>query len=216
MNPVRDEDATIACALCGRSFVPEGRQRYCGTTCRQRAWRRLHAAPVAPLVVVAKASTVYECDTCGNRYLGTQRCEDCNTFARKVGPGGCCPYCDEPVALDDIIDLDQMRPHAVESTRPNHVSNVSVQPGQPQNENEHAVSLVWGVSPAFLPPRPRTYASPFSLNGMRGHRHQSALRGLIEPADIQHAGTPRLGSLGTYGPPATLKVQRPHPPQGPP
>src|SRR5205809_4648822 len=132
MNPVRDDHATIACAVCRRSFVPEGRQRFCSTTCRQTAWRRLHAAPVAPVVVVAKASTVYECDTCANRYLGTQRCEDCNTFARKVGPGGCCPYCDEPVALADIVDLVQMRPQAVESTRPNHVFNVSVQPGQPQ------------------------------------------------------------------------------------
>ena len=131
MNPVRDDHATVACTVCRRSFVPEGRQRFCSTTCRQTAWRRLHAAPLAPLVVVAKASTVYECDSCGNRYLGTQRCEDCNTFARKVGPGGCCPYCDEPVALADIIDLDQMRPQAVESTRPNHVFNVSVQLGQP-------------------------------------------------------------------------------------
>lgn len=140
MNPVRDDPATIACALCRRSFVPQGRQRYCSTTCRQSAWRRLHQAPVMPLVVVAKASTVYECDTCGNRYLGTQRCEDCNTFARKVGPGGCCPYCDEPVALADIIDLDQMRPYAVELARPNHVSNVSVQPGQPQSSGQPIAS----------------------------------------------------------------------------
>jgi hypothetical protein len=132
MNPVRDDHATIACAYCRSSFVSQGRQRYCSTLCRQSAWRRLHAAPVAPLVIAAKATTVYECDGCGNRYLGTQRCEDCNTFARKVGPGGCCPYCDEPVALADIIVLDQMRPYTVESTRPNHVFNVSVQPGQPQ------------------------------------------------------------------------------------
>ena len=34
MNPVRDDHATIACALCRRSFVPQGRQRYCDTTCR--------------------------------------------------------------------------------------------------------------------------------------------------------------------------------------
>src|SRR5207247_4796976 len=141
MNPVRDDHATIACAVCRRSFVPEGRQRFCSTTCRQTAWRRLHAAPVAPVVVVAKASTVYECDTCANRYLGTQRCEDCNTFARKVGPGGCCPYCDEPVALADIVDLVQMRPQAVESTRPNHVFNVSVQPGQPHIPWRHSRSL---------------------------------------------------------------------------
>jgi hypothetical protein len=133
MNPVRDDHATIACALCRRSFVPQGRQRYCSTTCRQSAWRGLHAAPVVPLVVVAKASTVYECDGCGNRYLGTQRCEDCNTFARKVGPGGCCPCCDEPIALADLMDLAQVATHTVESTRPNHVSSVSVQPGQPHS-----------------------------------------------------------------------------------
>jgi hypothetical protein len=61
MNPVRDDQATIACALCRRSFFPQGRQRqrYCSTTCRQSARRRLHAAPVVPLVVVAKVSTVY-------------------------------------------------------------------------------------------------------------------------------------------------------------
>ncbi len=58
MNPVREDHATIACAVCSRSFVPEARQRFCSTTCRQTAWRRLHSAPVAPLVVVAKASTV--------------------------------------------------------------------------------------------------------------------------------------------------------------
>ncbi|HEX9315932.1 MAG TPA: hypothetical protein VGA71_11070 [Actinomycetota bacterium] len=60
MNPVRDDRATIACAYCRRSFVPQGRQRYCDTTCRQTVWRRLHATAVVPLVVVAKASTVYE------------------------------------------------------------------------------------------------------------------------------------------------------------
>jgi hypothetical protein len=102
VTPVRDDHATIACPQCGRSFIPKGRQRYCDTPCQQTAWRRRRAAPKAPLLIVVKASTVYECDGCGNRYLGTQRCPDCNTFARKIGPGGCCPNCDEPIALADI------------------------------------------------------------------------------------------------------------------
>jgi DNA-directed RNA polymerase subunit RPC12/RpoP len=46
--------------------------------------------------------TVYECGDCGQRLLGEQRCGDCATFARRVGPGGPCPHCSEPVAVDDL------------------------------------------------------------------------------------------------------------------
>jgi len=53
--------------------------------------------------VPAKATTVYECDSCAQRYLGEQRCPDCNTWCRRIGPGGSCPHCDEPVAIDDIL-----------------------------------------------------------------------------------------------------------------
>ena len=105
MSAVRDDGATIACAICGTKFLPQGRQRYCDTPCRQTAWRRRKAAPRHP--VVAKASIVYECGSCGNRFLGIQRCEDCNTWARRVGPGGSCPHCDELVAISDIIEVDQ-------------------------------------------------------------------------------------------------------------
>jgi hypothetical protein len=103
MTPVRDDPATMACPSCGQGFVPVGRQRYCSTACRQWAWRRLKAAPVVPAGPVARSSTVYECGSCGNRYLGSQRCEDCNTFARRVGPGGPCPACEEPVAVEDLV-----------------------------------------------------------------------------------------------------------------
>jgi hypothetical protein len=47
--------------------------------------------------------TVYECDGCGARALGRQRCTDCSTFMRRVGFGGACPLCDEPVAVADLI-----------------------------------------------------------------------------------------------------------------
>lgn len=102
MTPVRDDAATITCPVCGACFVPQGRQRCCTTTCRQKAWRRRRAAPVVP-ATVAKSATVYECGSCGNRFLGTQRCEECNTWARRVGPGGSCPSCDEPVAISDFF-----------------------------------------------------------------------------------------------------------------
>jgi hypothetical protein len=108
MNPVRDDTATTLCGMCGGVFTPQGRQRYCSTTCRQHAWRRRQQAPTAP--VPAKPTTVYECDSCGERALGEQYCDQCRTFRRRVGPGGPCPHCDELVALQDIISEDQLGP----------------------------------------------------------------------------------------------------------
>jgi len=82
--------------------VAVGRQRFCSTSCRQTAWRRRSTAPAVP--VVAKADIVYACDECGNRFLGEQRCADCNRWCRRVGPGGCCPNCDEQIAVTDLMD----------------------------------------------------------------------------------------------------------------
>ncbi len=106
MNPVRDDTATMACGSCGRSFKRLGRQRFCSTTCRQAAWRRQRSAPVEP--VVAKADTVYQCDDCDTRYLGEQRCQECNRWCRRIGPGGACPCCDEPVAVVDLFTNGQL------------------------------------------------------------------------------------------------------------
>ena len=46
---------------------------------------------------------VYECPDCGERQAGTRRCPDCNLFMRRVGPGGSCPHCDEPVLVTDLL-----------------------------------------------------------------------------------------------------------------
>ncbi len=51
--------------------------------------------------------TVYECDNCGTRALGEQRCEDCATFMHRVGIGGHCPACDEPVAITELLDTEE-------------------------------------------------------------------------------------------------------------
>jgi hypothetical protein len=60
--------------------------------------------------VPAKPTTVYECESCGERGLGEQYCHECRTFMRRIGPGGPCPHCDELVALQDIINDNQLAP----------------------------------------------------------------------------------------------------------
>lgn len=46
---------------------------------------------------------LYECPGCETRSTD-RRCPDCNLFSRRLGPGGHCPHCDEPVLLDDLIE----------------------------------------------------------------------------------------------------------------
>ena len=94
----------VTCAHCGASFPVSGRRRFCTDACKQAAWRARHASPPAaqPATHARPDTTVYECPSCEQRYLGEQRCPDCNTFCRRIGPGGLCPHCDETVALADL------------------------------------------------------------------------------------------------------------------
>lgn len=48
-------------------------------------------------------SLIYECPECETRYLNEHRRPDCLLFTRRIGPGGTCPRCDEPVAQVDLI-----------------------------------------------------------------------------------------------------------------
>lgn len=106
MSCVRDDTATTVCPVCADPFEPEGRQRFCPTGCRQTAWRRHRSAPAQP--VVARSDTVYVCPSCDTRYLAQQRCDECNTWCRRLGPGGLCPCCDEPIAVADLLTPDQL------------------------------------------------------------------------------------------------------------
>jgi ssDNA-binding Zn-finger/Zn-ribbon topoisomerase 1 len=103
-RPSRDDPVTIPCPRCGQRFVAVGRQRYCSAACRQAGWRQRHPTPL-PLLPTRgpRVATVYECVECGTRYLGEQRCPDCQRFCRRLGPGGACPHCEEPVALADLL-----------------------------------------------------------------------------------------------------------------
>jgi hypothetical protein len=104
--PWRNVGETIPCPVCQQPFAPVGRQRVCSAACRQALWRRRHpvSLPVTP-PRAAPAETVYACPSCETRFLGQQRCPDCGVFCRRVGPGGLCPSCDEPVALADLLPL---------------------------------------------------------------------------------------------------------------
>jgi hypothetical protein len=108
-SPSRNDGLTVTCPVCGRAFQLLGRRRFCTDACRQTAWRRRHpAALLLPSVPTPRApiAVVYECPACAARYLGEQRCADCQRFCRRVGPGGSCPHCDEPVAIADLISTE--------------------------------------------------------------------------------------------------------------
>ena len=56
-----------------------------------------------PATAARMPMTVYECDGCGARAVGEQRCAECSTFMRRVGIGGACPCCDEAITVADLI-----------------------------------------------------------------------------------------------------------------
>jgi len=107
-----DTDGTVAddvmttCPACQHGFRPVGQQSFCCDACRVAVYRRGQRA--APTTVVVQAEhrqpiAVYECDCCGARAAGERRCEECRSSMRRVGLGGRCPRCDEPVAVGELL-----------------------------------------------------------------------------------------------------------------
>ena len=118
MTASRDESVTILrstrsarCSMCGLLFAARGRQLWCSPACRQTAFRWRSQSESLPTTFPAmvrrvdrgRSNTVYACPQCEARTLGTQRCDDCNCFGYRVGVGGLCPHCEEPVALVDFV-----------------------------------------------------------------------------------------------------------------
>ena len=100
---MRNDIVTIKCEQCGAPFTPTGRRQWCSDACRQAAWRRRQTTPPPTRPALpARNTTIYQCPECDTRYLGEQRCPDCNTWCRRLGPGGTCPHCDELVAHTDL------------------------------------------------------------------------------------------------------------------
>jgi hypothetical protein len=69
---------------------------------------------VTPLVIVAKASTVYECDTCANKCVGTSAVRSATHSPPRSSWVDAARTATNLLLLADMIDLDQMRPYAVE------------------------------------------------------------------------------------------------------
>jgi hypothetical protein len=104
---LRHDAVTIPCPICRKPFAPAGKRLYCSPACNAAAYRRRKQATEPPAVVPRarprKPITVYECDACGTRALGEQRCADCGTFMRRVGLGGACPCCEEIITITDLL-----------------------------------------------------------------------------------------------------------------
>jgi len=113
-NPVRNDTsdnptsplAQQHCLLCPKPRR-SGRGRFCSDACRQRGFRRRQRPPdeiyLGLITRLPTTSIIYQCPECDARLLGQQRCDDCGVFARRLGPGGACPHCDEAVAIVDLI-----------------------------------------------------------------------------------------------------------------
>lgn len=126
-RPVRDgspdgsagpADGVDACPVCS-ARLPSSRARYCSAVCRQRAFRFRQGAPTSltspapdPLrdqlrrLGTLMDHTVYQCSGCDQRFLGQQRCDDCNRFCRALGLGGACTACDEPMLIAELLGLE--------------------------------------------------------------------------------------------------------------
>jgi len=114
VNPVRDGTATTS-SVCRNPFGCLGRQRSCSSVCWQTARRSKRAAPAEP--VVSRSEAVYACPNCEAHYLGEQRCEACNTWCRRLGPGAECPCYGEPVSILDLLRPDQLAPTMPATTK---------------------------------------------------------------------------------------------------
>lgn len=93
---------TRRCPVCGTPPLSP-RATYCSDAHRQFAYRRRRSAPPAPPRRLPQHLVVYQCPGCEERFLGTQRCDQCNLFCRTLGVGGLCVQCDQPLAVSDLL-----------------------------------------------------------------------------------------------------------------
>ena len=111
-NPARRDDDRDdpRCPSCSRSFTPQGRQTYCTAACRQKAYRQrnvtseIRAATPTPPARHRRAMSVYQCPDCEQVLLGKQWCPDCQRPCHRLGVGGSCPHCAEPVTVDQLLE----------------------------------------------------------------------------------------------------------------
>jgi hypothetical protein len=94
------------------NLLDSARSIYCSPACKQRCYRARHAGPHRAKVGTQPpkrvrtdrvAHSVYECSSCGERFVGLRRCPDCHLFLANLGLGGACVHCDEPLLLTELL-----------------------------------------------------------------------------------------------------------------
>jgi hypothetical protein len=94
------------------NLLDSARSIYCSPACKQRCYRARHAGPRLATVGThapkrvrtdRQAHSVYECSSCGQRFVGLRRCPDCNLYLANLGLGGACVHCDEPLLLTELL-----------------------------------------------------------------------------------------------------------------
>lgn len=103
--------AGATCPVCQRAVVPAG-QRFCLLTACRVATTGVDATAGTRGVLPRdrrRSANVWGCDACGYRALGERRCPNCDTFMRKLGLGGPCPHCGDPVVVSELLD-QEVRP----------------------------------------------------------------------------------------------------------
>src|SRR5216683_6756028 len=99
LQPIR-HCANASCT----TLLDSARSIYCSPACKQRCYRARHASSRlakvgthAPKRIRTDrvAHSVYECPSCGERFVALRRCPDCNLFLANLGLGGACTNCDE-------------------------------------------------------------------------------------------------------------------------
>lgn len=106
----RNTQSPRSCPVCGEA-TGSSRATYCSAAHRMVAFRRRHGRQaldeelsVPSVSRPSRDHVVYVCPECESRYLGEQRCSECNRFCRRLGPGGCCPGCDEIITVDELLE----------------------------------------------------------------------------------------------------------------
>jgi predicted RNA-binding Zn-ribbon protein involved in translation (DUF1610 family) len=110
-----DAGSTRACLACG-SPLTGSRARFCSAACKQLAYRlRRRGDTTSDLSALRQdlqrrriltTHTIYECPSCGERFVGERRCSSCQLFCRSVGLGGHCLECESPIVFAEVLDND--------------------------------------------------------------------------------------------------------------
>ena len=108
-KPPRDAYVTWQCVVCDAP-LPKRRSRYCSKECYRRGSDIRRIAPAGVIRQHLERQrpaqsgwlTVYACNSCGTRALTESGCPSCGGTLARVGLGGPCPHCHEPVLLTDL------------------------------------------------------------------------------------------------------------------